>query len=198
MSELWMHYGIKDCYMEVFIQNAFDKLVRLAVPKEKKQEALDELRKELPAVIVSTVWRINSLDPHRDTPVEILHVFLLGFVCYFWRDAVKLQSPENKEKLVAQISSLNVHGLGIPPLSGSTLVNYAGSLTRQDFHAIAQVASLVLYDLVTEYSFDPWIQLGRLMPMIWQPVVEDNDSYLVSGSLAFWLRFRLTVAERKN
>lgn len=89
-----------------------------------------------------------GLDPHFDTPVEILHVILLGFVKYFWRDAIVRQNAEQKALLVTQLGSLDVTGLGCSKLVGQTLVQYAGSLTGRDFHAIAQVAPFVLYDLV--------------------------------------------------
>ena len=89
-----------------------------------------------------------GLDPHFDTPVEILHVILLGFVKYFWRDAIVQQNAEQKALLVTQLGSLDVTGLGCSKLVGQTLVQYAGSLTGRDFHAIAQVAPFVLYDLV--------------------------------------------------
>ena len=66
------------------------------------------------------------------------------------------------------------------------LVTYTGSLTGRDFCAIVQVTSLVLYDLVPESSFDPWVRLGRLMPMVWQPVIDDVGTYLVSVDINFW------------
>ncbi|KAJ7686459.1 hypothetical protein B0H14DRAFT_2176181, partial [Mycena olivaceomarginata] len=81
---------------------------------------------------------IEDFDPHQDTPVEILHVIQLGFVNYFWRDAVAQIKKADKEILISRLSSFNVSGLGISPLSGRTLVNYSGSLTGRDFRTIVQ------------------------------------------------------------
>ncbi|KAJ6548288.1 hypothetical protein B0H10DRAFT_1698406, partial [Mycena sp. CBHHK59/15] len=72
----------------------------------------------------------------QDTPVEILHVILLGFVKYFWRDAVVWVKKSDKEVLTSELSSFNVSGLGISPLADHTLVNYSGSLTGHDFQTI--------------------------------------------------------------
>ena len=124
-----------------------------------------------------------GLDPHTNTPVEILHTVLLGFVKYFWRDAVNNQLGSNAQKdlLKSRINSLNISGLQIGQhLPGNTLVQYAGSLTGRDFHVIAQIAPFVLYDLVSLTSFATWVSLSNLVPLIWQPEIEDIDDYIVS------------------
>ncbi|KIJ50146.1 hypothetical protein M422DRAFT_98156, partial [Sphaerobolus stellatus SS14] len=74
-----------------------------------------------------------GIDPHVDTPVEILHVILLGCVKYFWRDVMLWISNKENIILAARMSSMEVSALGIPPVAGKTLVNYAGSLTGRDF-----------------------------------------------------------------
>ena len=110
-----------------------------------------------------------GLDPHTNTPVEILHTVLLGFVKYFWRDAVNNQLGSNAQKdlLKSRINSLNISGLQIGQrLSGNTLVQYAGSLTGQDFHVIAQIAPFILYDLVSPTSFATWVSLSNLVPLM--------------------------------
>lgn len=128
----------------------------------------------------------SGLDPHKDTPVEILHVVLLGFVKYFWRDLVQNQvNDEQKQTLVARLNSLNVHGLGIPKLGGATLVTYAGSLTGRDFRAIAQVAPFVIYDMVPGQVYDAWVALSTLVPLIWQPVIDNVDKFCVSRLVSF-------------
>jgi hypothetical protein len=123
------------------------------------------------------------LDPHQDTPVEILHVILLGFVKYLWRDLVQNQLGNNIEKknlLATRLSSFDVLGLGISPLAGQTLVQYSGSLTGRDFQALAQVAPFVAYDIVSKDCLDTWVALSRLIPLVWQPEIEDIDVHCVS------------------
>ncbi|KAH9003025.1 hypothetical protein EDB86DRAFT_3063037 [Lactarius hatsudake] len=124
----------------------------------------------------------KRLDPHADTPVEILHTVLLGFVKYFWRDVVHHQlgsNPQGKEVLKTRLNSLDISGLQLgQQLSGRMLVQYAGSLTGRDFRIIAQVAPYVLYDLVPTACFDAWVSLSNLVPLIWQPSIADIDEYI--------------------
>lgn len=125
---------------------------------------------------------VTGLDPHQDTPVEILHVVLLGFVKYLWRDLVQNQIGKNdvkKELLAMRLSSFDVSGLGISPLAGHTLVQYSGSLTGRDFRAIAQAAPFVAYDLVSKECMETWVALSKLIPIIWQPEIKDIDSHCV-------------------
>ena len=112
--------------------------------------------------------------------MEILHVILLGFVKYFWRDAIARQNAEQKALLVTRLGSLDVSGLGCSRLVGQTLVQYAGSLTGRDFRVIAQVAPFVLYDLVDSDCYDAWLALSHLIPLVWQPSIKDKTSHLVS------------------
>lgn len=131
-------------------------------------------------------WFINSsregLDPNRDTPVEILHIILLGFVKYLWCDLVQNQIGKNNDKkklLETRLSSFDVSGLGISPLAGHTLVQYSGSLTGCDFRTIAQVAPFVAYDLVSKDCLETWLALSKLIPLIWQPEIEDINAHCV-------------------
>jgi hypothetical protein len=122
----------------------------------------------------------KGLDPHQDTPVKILHVVLLGFVKYIWRDAISCMNDAQKGILTIRLSSVDVTGLGIPLLTGQTLVKYAGSLTGCDFWAIAQTAPFVLYDLVPRECYNTWLSLCLLLPFIWQPMITNLDEHLMS------------------
>ncbi|KAF9472390.1 hypothetical protein BDN70DRAFT_938219 [Pholiota conissans] len=98
--------GIKDTVQEFFFDKVFESYEKKQGPAAK-QQALDNAVAELPSDITSPVWRLRGkvsymitceqaeitpqqlgLDPHQDTPVELLHVVLLGFVKYFWRDLI--------------------------------------------------------------------------------------------------------------
>ncbi|KAI5997805.1 hypothetical protein F5J12DRAFT_906910 [Pisolithus orientalis] len=105
---------------------------------------------------ITCLW----LDPYQDTPVEILHVILLGFVEYFWRDTISRLND-------VQLTSFDVSRLGIPDLAGQTLVQYVGSLTRCDFCTISQPAPFILYDLVPCECYKAFLALSLLVPLVW-------------------------------
>ncbi|KIJ48475.1 hypothetical protein M422DRAFT_125766, partial [Sphaerobolus stellatus SS14] len=169
--------GLKDTYQLFFMEmvwNACKSLRRTL----NKDFAINILLAKLPLFPMSPVWRIKSIDPHADTPVEILHVILLGCVKYFWRDVMLRISNDEKNILAARLSSMEVSALGIPPVAGKTLVNYAGSLTGRDFRVIAQVAPFCIYDMVPSECYNTWLALGKLVPLVWQPEIEDIDEHI--------------------
>lgn len=137
----------------------------------------------------------TDVDPNSDTPVEILHVILLGFVKYFWRDAVSRQSSVNKQLLKTRLASLDVRGLGLTRLRAHTLVQYAGSLNGGDFRIILQVAPAVLHGLIPDTHYEGWLALCRLAPIVFQPAIHQLDSYLVRQSLVM-LNYGLLILSR--
>ncbi|KAF8197056.1 hypothetical protein BJ912DRAFT_923160 [Pholiota molesta] len=141
--------GIKDTVQEFFFDKLFDSYKAKQGPIAK-QEALDRAIRDLPSDITSPVWRLKGLDPHQDTPVELLHVVLLGF------------DPRTF------------------PFGGETLVNYANSLTGRDFRAISQVAPFVIFDMVSPEVFDAWLSLSKLVPLLYQPVIEDINEFTMT------------------
>ncbi|KAG6863719.1 hypothetical protein C0991_003716, partial [Blastosporella zonata] len=86
--------GIKDNFLDHFIARMNSSYAKVA-GHVKKQDALDTFITSLPAELFSPIWQVAGLNPHSDTPVEILHVILLGFVKYFWRDVTQNQIKKN-------------------------------------------------------------------------------------------------------
>ncbi|KAG2126564.1 uncharacterized protein EDB93DRAFT_1243814 [Suillus bovinus] len=156
---------VKDTFLDSFLNRLADSHCKICGGNKAKQEALDRVKETLPENVI-------SIDPHTDMPVEILHIVLLGFVKYLWCDVVSVRIGKDKlkcELLETHLSSLDISGLGLSHLAGHTLVQYAGSLVGRDFHAIAQVAPFVLHDLVA---------LSNLIPLIWQPEIENSTEHL--------------------
>ncbi|KAI6028188.1 hypothetical protein EDC04DRAFT_2869143 [Pisolithus marmoratus] len=181
--------GLKDRYLDYFLDGMASSYKKKH-GNSSKQQALEEF----PCVAYQRYVKFSSctkkkiklkltgLNPHSDTPVEVLHTVLLGFVKYFWRDAVNIRIGKNKikkELLETHLSSFDTTGLEIPPLSGHTLVQYAGSLVGHDFWAIAQAAPFVLHGLVPDECYSTWVALSKLIPLIWQSEIDDIDVHLV-------------------
>ncbi|KAI5983992.1 hypothetical protein F5J12DRAFT_899413 [Pisolithus orientalis] len=81
--------GIKDTYMDVFITQILKHVKGIHVGTDGFTEAVNAISQGRSVEeFMSPVWRIKGLDPHQDTPVEVLHVILLGFMKYFWDDAI--------------------------------------------------------------------------------------------------------------
>ncbi|EKM48146.1 uncharacterized protein PHACADRAFT_203180 [Phanerochaete carnosa HHB-10118-sp] len=180
--------GAKDKHLTAFLEQLTAELAKLKTQNQDEgrpasagfRELLDRLLDgRAPEDILNPIFTLDDIDPNADTPVEILHVVLLGFAKYFWRDAVPRQSAAGKQTLKARLSSLNVSGLGLFDLQGSTFVQYAKSLTGRDFRVILQVAPAVLYDLVPPEAYEAWLALCPLCPLVFQPEIRELDSYLV-------------------
>ncbi len=200
--------GCKDHYFQHFvnmIQDAVNKLRteqqgRPAEPGKSKsqeiREMLASLRAQLPEDIFNPMLDIPrtlhmsteklclliaalDFDPNQDSPVEILHVVLLGVVKYWWRDAVSRQNESGKDELCARLESLDVSGLDCAKLRGKTLVQYAGSLIGRDFRVILQVAPVVLQGLISEVQYEAWLALTRLAPLVFQPKIANLSEYVV-------------------
>ncbi|KAH7923808.1 hypothetical protein BV22DRAFT_1105892 [Leucogyrophana mollusca] len=171
--------GLKDTFMEHFVDQIFGFAKGLRGSSREKDVLLKKMIADnIPDNYMSPVWRIKGLDPHQDTPVEILHVILLGFVKYFWRDAIARLSDEQKTLLQTRLNSVDVVGLNITRLAGQRFVQFSGSLTGGDFRSISQVAPFVLYGLLPVECYEAWLSLSALVPLVWQPVITDLDDHL--------------------
>ncbi|EIW60460.1 uncharacterized protein TRAVEDRAFT_120336, partial [Trametes versicolor FP-101664 SS1] len=176
--------GIRDTYQSFFTERLFSLTTARGKSRDERMGEVAEYLRTVPWVEESArspVWRIHDFDPHTDTPVEILHVILLGFVKYLWRDTVSRLKDPAKQTLVARLSSFDVSGLGLAPLLGTTLVTYAKSLVGRDFRAVAQVAPFVLHDLpgIPDELQRVWVALAQLVPLVWQPTIMDFPSHKV-------------------
>ncbi|KAH9946550.1 hypothetical protein B0H21DRAFT_822615 [Amylocystis lapponica] len=193
LDEMARESGSKDKYFEHFVaqlrqeaNHVRDTLKGKAVPEgstraEQVKAALCEFWDAMiPESVVNPTLSILDFDLNQDSLFEVLHVILLGVLKYFWRDAVSRQSEEGKNKLKTRLSSFDVSGLGIAPLRGHTLVQYAGSLVGRDFRTVLQAAPAVLQGMVPDECYEAWLALCRLAPLMFQPVIKNLSEYSVA------------------
>ncbi|KAI6017922.1 hypothetical protein EDC04DRAFT_2870045 [Pisolithus marmoratus] len=172
--------GLKDTYLERFLDEMAASYKKIH-GSSSKQQALEKFIQGLPKNVMHSLkcnlmikvftlsFKLTGLDPHSDTPVEVLHTALLGF------------NKMKCELLEAHLSSFDTTGLGIPPLYGH-LVQYA-----------AQAAPFVLHGLVPQQCYDTWVALSKMIPLIWQPEIEDVDIHLVCEPKFLCIRHNLKL-----
>ncbi|KAI0265464.1 hypothetical protein BC834DRAFT_989217, partial [Gloeopeniophorella convolvens] len=128
--------------------------------------------------MINPILSLDHLDVTRDTPVEVLHVILLGVVKYFWRDTIARLDSRGKATLVARLSSLDLSDLGRSNVQGHPYVQNAGSLTGGDFRLILETAPIVLYDLVAGPAWVAWLAICRAGPLLLQLRIQSCAIYL--------------------
>jgi hypothetical protein len=89
---------------------------------------------------------LSGFDGSKHTPVEILHVFLLGMVNYLFRDFMNHLKPNEKQELIGLWQLFTTNSLNIPLVKPIGLVQYASSLVGQDFKTIIQAAPFIFFD----------------------------------------------------
>ncbi|KAI5829413.1 hypothetical protein K523DRAFT_385050 [Schizophyllum commune Tattone D] len=170
--------GIKDRLLTFFLEKT--EKARKKLTGEAAFAATLRALDRIPRNPFNPVWRIKGLNPHAHTPVEILHVVLLGFIKYHWRDAISRLSDEQKDILKARLASLDIAGLdeAITALRGHTFVQYSGSLVGRDFRVLSQIAIFAMYDMLDNDILEAWAALCALVPLVWMPRIDNLEEYL--------------------
>ncbi|KAH9820344.1 hypothetical protein DFH28DRAFT_884841, partial [Melampsora americana] len=77
--------------------------------------------------------RLSGFDGHTDTPVESLHVVLLGVTKYLYRDVISKLSPAELVTVTGQWQSFGIEGLNVAAIQPQNMVHYANSLLGKNF-----------------------------------------------------------------
>jgi len=103
-----------------------------------------------------------DIDPHSDTPFEILHTFLLGAEKYPWHRFSKKWNHAEDITFAACLQSTSIDGLSIGAFDARYLVSYKNSLIGCHFKILQQLVIFQLEDLCTDIEFNMWKALGEL------------------------------------
>ncbi len=130
-----------------------------------------------------TKLSIKALDVHRDTPVEILHTYLLGVDKYSWFHLHDDWSDTQKGVFAVRLQSSSLHGLSLPALRAQWMMQHPNNLIGKHLKALQQLTIFQLDDnLCDDLVFDLWRATGELGAVLWFHEIEDRRSYLVSCS----------------
>ncbi|KAA1076265.1 hypothetical protein PGTUg99_037590 [Puccinia graminis f. sp. tritici] len=168
-----MEFGIKDTVNL--------KLLTLARSHPDGQAKLDDL-----SAGSDTNWRMYNpflellgFDGVHDTPVEILHVMLLGIVKYLARDLVGSVPAANRDELEGRLRSFSISSLNIDSVKPEYLIKHIKSLVGRDFKILLQAGPFFLMGFLSPEKQAIWLALCKLAPLIFQSRIGDMTQYLV-------------------
>ncbi|KAH9810721.1 hypothetical protein DFH28DRAFT_488008 [Melampsora americana] len=122
--------------------------------------------------------RLAAFDGHLDTPVETLHVVLLGVTKYLYRDVVSRLSPNELDNLVGRWQGFKIDGLNVPPIQACNMVHHAQSLLGKDFRIVLQAAPFVFFEFLPDEYRHCWILLVHLASLVFQTRIFNMGVYL--------------------
>ncbi|KAF8582253.1 hypothetical protein K439DRAFT_1647660 [Ramaria rubella] len=121
----------------------------------------------------------SGLDPHHDTPVEILHTILLGIIKYVWHNLHTTMKEKDRPKFVTRLQSSDIRGLSIPPIRAAYMTQYRNALIGKHFKMLMQVMPFHVYGLVTPSQFILIKAAGCLGAIVWFHEISNMTEYLV-------------------
>ncbi|PLW23303.1 hypothetical protein PCASD_10954 [Puccinia coronata f. sp. avenae] len=181
-STLW---GVKDAINTKFVIES-----RTNPALKTKMEVLDL---NYPNRLYNPFLLLEGFDGVLDTPVEILHVVLLGVVKYLARDDIAKLKEKEKSILIGRLNSLDRLSLNIDSIKADYLIKHIKSLVGRHFKIIIQSAPFVLLDLLSPERQEIWIALCKMCALIFQTRISNMDSYLDELTLHIHRFLRLIV-----
>jgi hypothetical protein len=127
----------------------------------------------------TTLIILLGLDPHRDTPVEILHTILLGVEKYVWHSTHSTLKGADRTLFAARLQSSSIDGLDIDPLRTEYFLQYSNNLIGRHFKSLMQLLVFHTHGLLSNELFALTKAVGFLGPMLWCTEINDLELYLV-------------------
>ncbi|KAA1094188.1 hypothetical protein PGT21_012514 [Puccinia graminis f. sp. tritici] len=167
-------YGVTDSINNQFMEGQRKKVKPVV-------EKANELIKSDVTELFNPFLKLLGFDGCNDTPVEILHVFLLGVVKYLVRDFLQKIKKDKKKvaELVGRLQSFDTKSLNIALLKPWYLINHSQSLVGKDFKIFLQAIPFVFFPFMTPDEQDLWFALCQLSSYIFQTHISHMASYQI-------------------
>ncbi|KAA1134479.1 hypothetical protein PGTUg99_001875 [Puccinia graminis f. sp. tritici] len=166
-----LRLGIKDAINIRFLTEAKSD------PQRKLQ--MEDLMEEDESRLHNSFFKLHAFDGVYDTPVEVLHVILLGVVKYMARDFISDLTKTEKDQLVDRLRSFDCKGLNIDSLKPKYLIQHILSIVGRDFKVILQAAPFVFFDFMTPEKKAIWVALCCLTPLVFQTNIPDMAAFQI-------------------
>ncbi|KAI9623290.1 hypothetical protein KEM48_009532 [Puccinia striiformis f. sp. tritici PST-130] len=162
-------YGLTDATNNRFLLDSKKNL--------RIRKLMEKLEEEAPEKLFNPFLELEGFDGVKDTPVEVLHVALLGFVKYLARNVGKSLKETEKAELIGRLQSFNTQGLNIPPINANGMVKHIKSLVGKDFKVLVQVAPFTFFKYLTPEHRAIWTALCKLVPFIFVTKINNMEEY---------------------
>lgn len=118
--------------------------------------------------IFNPFLKLKYFDGCHDTPVEFLHIFLLGAAKYLFKDFMSQIPESNLKTLEAHWRSFNSDSLNIPPIQARFMVVHYKSFIGKHFCTVIQAAPFVFFPFMNKLLQELCIALCYVGSMIFQ------------------------------
>ncbi|KAH9817323.1 hypothetical protein DFH28DRAFT_926849 [Melampsora americana] len=171
--------GLRDQLNMNFVKRAQDLHRNPNVSKDEIADMCRELNEKFGERLFNPFLRLKGFNGHRDTPVEILHVVLLGIAKYLLRHQMNSFSPAEKDKLWGRWRSFDTSGLQIPSIQPKTMIQNFQSLTGKEFRVVLQAAPFIFLETkMSDEEHQTWTALAHLSPYLFQTEITNIQLYL--------------------
>ncbi|KAH9807809.1 hypothetical protein DFH28DRAFT_1201673 [Melampsora americana] len=182
-DDLSKTYGTRDSLNLPFAKE-IQQLYRANKHKSKEDQLsqqdiiarCESLEDEFGEHMFNPFLRLSGFDGHMDTPVESLHVVLLGVTKYLYRDVISNLSPPELVAVTGRWQSFGIEGLDVAPIQPHNMVHYANSLLGKDFRVVLQAAPFVFFEFLPDDYRHCWISLVHLASYIFQTRIFDKQT----------------------
>ncbi|KAL0570869.1 hypothetical protein V5O48_011094 [Marasmius crinis-equi] len=181
--------GIKDPFTQHWVEDLLERfrLMHAHDRGREKKEITTELEgwvREHEDDIITGFLTLKGFDPTKDTPIEILHTFLLGIVKYVWFATHSSWSDDQKRLYSLRLQSTLRDGLSIPEIRSNYIMQFANSLIGRQLKTVVQCSIFHLHGLVSEDLLQVWKAVGELSALVWFPEIRDLTQYLSDIKIA--------------
>ncbi|KAI9624088.1 hypothetical protein KEM48_009166 [Puccinia striiformis f. sp. tritici PST-130] len=163
-------YGIKD-------RITFELIARKHGRMDERLRII-QLASFSPNRLYNPFLYLLAFDGCQDTPVEILHVILLGVVKYLWKDFMGQLKPAQLHEIEARWAAFQINGLNVAPIQAKYVIAHYKSFAGKEFQVVLQATPFVLFPLMTNEQREIWTDLCYIGSYAFQTHIIDMESYI--------------------